>query len=78
VWRLVGTFLRVLLVLLRPPPLFRGKPRQHNEDPHEPEQCEERDASRTPIDGAKYVQAQADQASSAEDTVYTSVNSHAY
>ena len=74
-WRLV-TLRGVLLVPLRPSALFRRKPRQHDEDPHESEEREERDASRTPIDGAKYVQAQADQTSSAEDTVNTSINSH--
>ena len=76
VWRLVSAFLGVTVIPVLPP-LFRGKPRQHDEHPHEPEQREERDASRTPIDCAKYVQTQPDQTGSAEDTVDTSVNSHA-
>jgi hypothetical protein len=76
-WRLVSALLGVPLIPVLPPPLFRGKPGQHDEHPHEPEQREERNASRTPIDCAQYVQTQPDQTGSAEDTVDTSVNFHA-
>jgi hypothetical protein len=61
---------------LRAATLLGGKSRQHDEDPHEPQQREERNASSAPIDCAKYVETQADQTGSAEDTVDASVNSH--
>jgi radical SAM superfamily enzyme YgiQ (UPF0313 family) len=73
---LFGTLLGAPVVALRPATLLGDKPGQHDEDPHEPEQREERDASSTPIDCAKYVQTQADQTGGAENTVDTSVNSH--
>jgi radical SAM superfamily enzyme YgiQ (UPF0313 family) len=73
---LVGTLFGAPVVPLRPATLLGDKPGQHDEDPHEPEQREERDASSTPIDCAKYVQTQADQTGGAEDTVDASVNSH--
>jgi acyl-CoA synthetase (AMP-forming)/AMP-acid ligase II len=75
--RLVSALLGVPLIPVLPPSLFRREPRQHDEHPHKPEQREERDASRTPIDSAKYVQTQPDQTGGAEDTVDTSINSHA-
>ena len=73
---LLSSLFGARLVALHAAPLLAGKPRQHDENPDEPEQREKRDASRTPIDCAEHVQAQADQTGSAEDTVDASVNSH--
>ena len=73
---LIGAFFGALVVTLHPAPLLPGKPGDHDEDPHEPEQREEGDAPDTPIDCAEHVQAQADQTRRAEDSVDASVNSH--
>lgn len=73
---LLSTFFSTLVITLGPAPLLPGKPCQDDQNPDEPEQREECDATSAPVDCAKYIQTQTNQTRCAEDTVNASVNSH--
>src|SRR5690349_18903134 len=71
-----SALLSAMVITIGPPPLISGQAREHDEDPHESKQREERDTARTPVNRAEHVQAQADQTRGTEDTVDASVNFH--
>jgi len=73
---LLSAFFRTLVITFGPAPLLARKAGEHDEDPYEPEQCEECNASSSPIDCAKYIKTQTNKTGRAKDTVDARVNSH--
>ena len=67
----------MVLAAPRPVTLLGGNSRDDDQEPDEAAQGEQRDASRPPVDEPEHVQAEPDQACDAEDTMNSSIDSHA-